>query len=654
MRDVSRSTHPQSEAIASLRQALAYHQPIAQRSERSRRERWQLLSWVWSPLLLLGLALTGGIGMVALQSLLEPPPVPNCRALSLLAASAKRLHCAQQLASTGDSTHLIASINTVKSWDATHSLHREAQALLTEWSAVLLENAEDTLAVAGLEQAVRLARYIPPTSSVYGTAQAKIEDWQGQWTEGEEIYQTAIAALEQQQWKQASQQVVALGDLTSPYWHNRGSMLSLRIVAEQQGRQILKEAEEMAAQSPAQTPDQIAAALTHLQTIPPQTLAQQEAASLLQTWSPQVIDAAVAEQAAGRLERAVALAQTLPPAAVQTDLPDPVRDLIRYSQAQRFAQKADAQPEQWWLLAEAIASAQAIAPQRELGQRIAPQLAQWQTRRDAMTQLQMAQAIAGTGQRWLLQAGLAQAEAVSDAGGADDLLRSRANELTAAWRQSVAQIDGRPYFALAQQTAQPGSEEALSDAIRIAEPLVASGLEWPQVQQALADWRSRIQVMEDQPIIAQAQKLAADDKFQEAIARAQTIAAGRALHPQAQSLVGEWQGSLRAVADRDRLNEATALANRLRLSRAIEVAREILPASGAVYSEAQTAIAQWQQERNELWAERQRAQDEASWAQPARPAEPAPSPEPVAALPDPEVSADPAESPYSGYYGTTE
>lgn len=658
MRDVSRAPHPQSEAIASLREALAYHQPIVPQSDTlalRRKRRWHLPNWIWSPLLLLGLAVTGGIGMVALQWLLDPPPVPNCRALSPLAASAKRLHCAQQLATTGQSAHLAASINVLKDWGPNHALYPEAQALLTDWSRALLENAEDTLHSAGLEQAVRLARYVPVNSPVYETAQEKISDWQRQWADGERIYQTALTALEQKSWKQASQQVVALGELTSPYWsQSRANALSLRILAEQKGQQALTEAQSMAAQP---YPDELATALVHLQTIPPQTLAQAEAEPLQQAWSSAVAESALAELAAGQLTRAVELAQSLPVAmAAQPDLPVATRDLIRYSHAQRLASQAMAQPERWWVLMEAIAAAEGIMPQSDLAQRIQPQLVQWRSQLEASQQLQVAQAMAGTGQRWLLQFSLAQAEAIgsavdgadgADASATNTPLRSQTSALKKSWRQTLAQIDGRPRFDLAQRTAQPGTQQALRDAIAMAEALLPPGMAWPQVQQAITDWRSRLQMIEDRPIIGQAQQLAADGKLREAIAQIEAVAPGRSLYAEAQSLVQEWQGTLRAAADRDRLAEARDLAGQLRLSQAIEIAQAIAPASGAVYNEAQVAISQWQQERDDLWAQ-QRSAEEASL-----PVETSPSPEESEARLAPAPAED-AASPYDGYYGTTE
>ncbi|MGF1513981.1 MAG: hypothetical protein ACFB5Z_09850 [Elainellaceae cyanobacterium] len=656
MRDLSSSTHPQSEAIASLRQALVDHQPISrQRSRRPQQRTVNLPNWVWFPLLLLGLMGTGGIGMVALQSLLEPPPIPNCRALSPLAAPAKRLHCAQQLASTGRSAHLVASINMLRSWGPEHSLYSESQALLTDWSSALLENAEDALHVAGLGPAVRLARYIPANSTVYKTAQANIDDWRQQWAEGERVYEEAVAALEQRDWKQASQQVIALGDLDSPYWHQtRANALSLRIIAEQQGHQTVTAAQKMAA---SQSPDQLAAALVHIQTIAPQTFAQEAAAPLIETWSKAVIEAAAAKQAAGQLEEAVQLVQAVPvDLAMQSDFSQ-AQDLIRYSHAQRLARQASEQPERWWLLTEAIAAAQAIAPQSDLAERLQPQLSQWRSQLNARGQLQVAQVIASSGQRRLLQFSLAQADAIKADSDAKVPLHGQADALGQRWRHALAQIDGRPYFTLAQQTAKPGTEQALSDAIGIAEPLIASGIEWPQVQQALTDWRSRLQTLEDRPILTQAQQLAADGDFQAAVAKVETIAAGRSLHAQAQSLAQEWQGALRAVEDRGRLDDARALAGRLRLSRAIELAQTVVPASGAVYDEAQVAIAQWQRERDEIWAQRVQyeARPEPPASAPVSAPVDAPTSAPASAAPVAEpATPNPSDSPYYGYYGTAE
>ncbi|MGB3615278.1 MAG: hypothetical protein WBA10_15900 [Elainellaceae cyanobacterium] len=670
MGEVRSPAYQQSEAIASLREALANHQPIARRErhrkrrhkrEQRRRQEFQasdlnqaakalilLPRWIWTPLVLLGLMLTGGVGLVALQWLLQPPPPTNCRALSPLAAPAKRLHCAQQLAAAGNPNHLVASIGIIQNWGPEHPLYQEAQGMLADWSATLLERAEDMRDVSGLDPAVALVRQIPTSSPHYSTAQQAIEDWQQQWAEGDRIYQAALAALEQQDWKLSSQQVGALGQLSSPYWNRtRADTLSLRIVDEQQGQQRLVEAQEMAADT---SPAQVAMALMHLETITPQTLAWQKAQPLRQQWSRRVTEAAVAELDAGHVDRAVDLAQALPVtllSSASSDLPAKAIDLIRYSRVQRLAAGTTAQPANWWQLTEAIAAAQALSPQSEFGQRIQPQLIQWQEQRDTMAQLQLAQAMAGTGQRQLLAFSIAQTDRVSD----QSLQRPQAELLISRWRQALTQIEGRPQFMLAQQIAQPGTIEALNAAIRLTEPLIASGTEWPQVQQAIADWRSQVQTIEDRPTVAQAQTYAAKGEFWKAIAEIETIAEGRALHAQAQSLVAEWRGTLQAAEDRNRLEEAKQLAAGQRLSRAITVAAAIAPTSD-LYGDAQSVIAQWEQARDAIWVSQQRRAESLRDSEPdVSVAATSPAPAPIPSAPN---DAESDESPYYGYYGTDE
>jgi len=674
----------QSEAIANLREALTNHQPIAQlreprrRSRRRRRrnrqrqfkvqgsrlkesvpgsaakpvtqERFHLSRWLWTPLLLLGLMTTGGAGLTALQWLLQPPPVPNCRALSPLAAPAKRLHCAQQLAAGRNPSHLVASINVVKDWGPSHPLYQDSQAVLADWSTALLEQAEEVLDRSGLKPAIELVRHIPASSSRYDAAQATIEDWQQQWAEGDRIYQAALTALAQQDWTLASQQVSALGQLASPYWNQaRANALSLRIIDEQQGRQSLTEAKEIAADN---SPDQQAAALIQLEAIAPQTLVWEEAKPLQQRWSQGVMAAAVAELEAGRIDRAVELAQALPATILSSesfDIPASAVDLIRYSHAQRLVAEGTDQPPSWWQLTEAIAAAQMLSPQSEFSERIQAQLSQWREQRTAMAQLQLLQATAGTGQRWLLEFSVDQAATVS----AQSPQQAQAKALASSWQVALAQIEGRPYFTLAQRTAQAGTLESFKAAIRITEPLLDSGTAWPQVQQTVAGWRSQIQSIEDRPVLIRAQKYAADGDFWDAIKEAQTIADGRALHGEAQSLVGEWQGTIREGEDRNRLEEARQLAANQQLSRAIELAQAIAPRSD-VHSTAQSAIAQWQQERDAIWVSqrRQRGPEDSSNAAPSTPSN---SPEEVSSDPPPEPPADESYgSPYYGYYGTDE
>ncbi|MEO0407424.1 MAG: hypothetical protein AAF289_08755, partial [Cyanobacteria bacterium P01_A01_bin.135] len=472
----SSSIH-QSEAIANLRESLSDHQPISTRfSRRAQRRRhrrsqvgsrrgqawqfWQMPGWTWSPLMLVGLMLSGGMGMLALQWLLQPPPIPNCRALSPLAAPAKRLHCAQQLASSATPDHLMASIATVKDWGPGHPLHQEAQSLLETWSNALLEQAEVVLHTAGLAPAVDLASAIPSSSPVHEQAQADIKAWRQQWEEGEVIQRGAIAALGKQDWKQVEQSIGQLGQLASPYWHQkRADALSLRLVNEQQGRRALTEAEAMAE---AGGPTATAEALTHLASISPNTAAYAAAEPLRQSWSDTVVDAAKAALRNGDQGLAVRLAQAVPPGTINSYGRDAaIADLLYYSHAQRLAAQAQ-QPAQWWLINEAIAAARAISAGSEFAEQIQPQLQSWQTQREQMAQLQLAQTMAGSGQRWLLQLSVAQAEAIGAASGSENSAdpepnpqRTYADALITDWQQALTQIAGRPRFLLAQRTAEP-------------------------------------------------------------------------------------------------------------------------------------------------------------------------------------------------------
>ena len=85
----------------------------------------------------------------------------------------------------------------------------------------------------------------PAYSPVYETAQASLQDWNTEWDQGNAIWQQAQAALKNQDWATAANQVQALSQLRSQHW--RGSQvqaLSQQMRLERRARQQLQSAVE--------------------------------------------------------------------------------------------------------------------------------------------------------------------------------------------------------------------------------------------------------------------------------------------------------------------------------------------------------------------------------------------------------------------------
>ena len=120
-------------------------------------------------------------------------------------------------------------------------------------------------------------------------------------------------------------------------------------------------------------------------------------------------------------------------------------------------------------------------------------------------------------------------------------------------------------------------------------------------QTYIAEWEDRIETIEDQPILDKAEQFATAGKLSKAIATAGEIKSGRALYVSAQAKAKAWTEELQIIEDRPILIEAENLAARGSLTAAIGVAAQIAPGR-ALYPEAQASINIWDDERAYIWS----------------------------------------------------
>ncbi|TVQ10050.1 MAG: hypothetical protein EA368_08215 [Leptolyngbya sp. DLM2.Bin27] len=116
-----------------------------------------------------------------------------------------------------------------------------------------------------------------------------------------------------------------------------------------------------------------------------------------------------------------------------------------------------------------------------------------------------------------------------------------------------------------------------------------------QGQTLVAQWQANIQRIEDRPVLAEARRLARPGTIaalETAIARAAEIPQGRALRIEAQTLIAEWQQEIQVIEDRPILDAAVALAEQGNLREAVSEALKIGP-NRALYSRAQGLVQDW-------------------------------------------------------------
>ena len=181
--------------------------------------------------------------------------------------------------------------------------------------------------------------------------------------------------------------------------------------------------------------------------------------------------------------------------------------------------------------------------------------------------------------------------------GSDRPLYAKAQALRREWQW---ELEGVAQLNWARQVARSGTVESLRAAIVEAEEVAPDNPRWDQAQTQIAEWRRGFALIEDQPFIDRA-KLAAlgGDRasLQGAIAEVGQVPNSSALYGEAQDLMADWRWQIQRLDNQPMLTQAQQLADNGQLSQAVAVASQI-PPNQALYDEAQTAIAGWQDQQS--------------------------------------------------------
>ena len=599
--------------------------------------RWQLM-WLG---VLVAFGLTGG---GALLWLLAVQPPPNCQQLSPVAADGERLYCAQQAAKSGKLEQILAALALVESWPPEHPLHEQSLQLTEEWSKAILGLASAKIEVGDLDGALAIVAKIPKTSPAYSEVEKAVAGWQNNWEEGQKLYEKAQEALKAEDLRKASEYAQALFKLDNIFWgQKRFNDLVEQITLERQGWQRLREAKDLAAEG---GPEKLGEAIALAGKIGKKLFAYTKGEAQIVSWSRALLGVARQRLQEKNLDGAIAAANVIP------------ADSALYAEAQDLMQLGRAQAVTWnqsigtplpqhiFALLEGQAAAAKIAPDRPLYKQAQAQIKDLQVQFEDLLRLQMASAIASFGQPIAFQLAIDQAQTI-DPG---QPRRVHAQTLVAYWRKEILRIEDQPYVLMARQLAAPGTSEGLNAAIAQAS-MVAQGRPLRiEAQTLIAQWTKSIQIVEDQPLLNQAQALAKLGKLAEAVDKASQIKNNRALYAQAQANISQWVAQQQIAQDRPILNQASQLAAQGSLGAAISMAAQI-GYGRSLYSEAQGAIARWAAERDALSAPPPVAEPAAQYTEPAPQQEPDSAPakpeEPDSAPAKPEEPYSPPSEEYS-------
>ncbi len=540
------------------------------------------LSLLWLMIILM----FGTAGFVATWLLTRVPPTPDCKELSPLAADGEQLYCVEQQALSGTLEDLESAIAFVDQWDSNHSLYAESQRLMSNWSNAILEFARREIQAGNLEKAIEMASKVPESSPLYAEAQTKIELWQADWNTGQEIYQKALEAIENQNWTLAYQQLSRLGKLKDPFWSQERFVEVTQLIAtEKQYQKQLKDARAWASYG---TVEDLVEAMERVKKIPADSLARQTALKEIATWSRALLEKAEERLEEDDLEGAIAIAERIPSYSP------------RYAEAQDFILLGEAidtvQEDNLGAFLAAQTQAAQIKPDRPLYEEAQGKIDQWQEQVQDEVQIQFATLIASVGQPVALK----QAENFAQMVSVDRPRRIQAQTKVAHWRKEVERLEARPVLAMARQVAAGETLEDFAQARTLAAEIERGHPLRIEAQTLIAEWNKRIEIIEDRPILDRAKSLAKAGDLWEAIEMAEKITSDRALYGQAQDIIYEWEVEIQTAQDDADLRDAEYLASLGRYSEAIGAASRI-GWGRPLYYEAQDAIARWQATLDSLY-----------------------------------------------------
>jgi soluble cytochrome b562 len=275
-----------------------------------------------------------------------------------------------------------------------------------------------------------------------------------------------------------------------------------------------------------------------------------------------------------------------------------------YSEAQEWIQlvraSKTAKEDNIFALVDALAAVRQIAPKSPVYSLASKQAALWQSQLQDHAQLQYAVAIASLEQRQTLAYAIDQATKVA----LGRPQRIRAQTLIAQWRKEIQQIEDRNKLNEAQKLAKRGKIEELKTAVEIASKIQLGQPLRLEAQSAIAKWNRQIQTIEDQPTLDLADTFAQRQDLIAAISTAKQIRPGRALYAEAQRAISDWLSQVQTAQDRPILEAAAALAAQGRFDAAIATASQI-PPERALYGQAQAAIARWTSQKAAISGEPQ-------------------------------------------------
>ncbi|MFN9672710.1 MAG: chromosome segregation ATPase [Microcystis sp.] len=514
---------------------------------------------VWAALFVV---VFGSVGFLATWQLLNMQKSPNCPKIFWPIASASlRLYCAQLSADSRTVAGLLEAIALVEALPDDHPLRSQVNQQVEEWARDILNLAEKDYQAGNLRQAIAKARQIPSNMAVAAIIEERIAKWQGTWTEGNEILSKREENLRASIWNHSFRRAVDLLNLNNEYWATvKYNEAIAKITVAREDSSKLDNAFNLFAQGGL---DNWLKVIEEARKIQASSYAYQEAQKLIGKTEDKL-----QEYAERLIERKQW--QALRDLANQTPKDLKIKeDVTDWSLLSAAALDAEAGTVDG--LEAGILGLEQIDPSRPLHQTALAMRERWQLQVQDLRILSEARDLAQAGTIEQYSAAIVKAGEVPRT----NPLWSQAQQEIGSWNRQIQVIEDRPILERAREIALPGDINSLSNAIIQARAITNNRVLYRDAQREIGDWQARIERMEDQPILDQAQALANLKDYSTAIETANQIPPGRTLSSEASQNIRRWRRELRARQNLQQANQLAAMGTAEGLTRAIALVTNI-------------------------------------------------------------------------------
>jgi len=514
---------------------------------------------VWAALFVV---VFGGVGFLATWQLLNMQKSPNCPKIFWPIASASlRLYCAQLSADSRTVAGLLEAIALVEALPDDHPLRSQVNQQVEEWARDILNLAEKDYQAGNLQQAIAKARQIPNNMAVAAIIEERIAKWQGTWTEGNEILSKIEENLRASNWNQSFRLAVDLLNLNNEYWATvKYNEALAKITVAREDSSKLDNAFNLFGRGGL---DNWFKVIEEARKIQASSYAYQEAQKLIGKTEDKL-----QEYAERLIERKQW--QALRDLANQTPKDLKIKeDVTDWSLLSAAALDAEAGTVEG--LEAGILGLEQIDASRPLHQTALAMRERWQLQVQDLRILSEARDLAQAGTIEQYSAAIGKAGEVPR----NNPLWSQAQQEIGSWNRQIQVIEDRPILERAREIALPGDINSLSNAIIQARAIAKNRALYRDAQREIGDWQVRIERMEDQPILDQAQALANLKDYSTAIETANQIPPGRTLSSEASQNIRRWRRELRARQNLQQANQLAATGTAEGLTRAIALVTNI-------------------------------------------------------------------------------